>query len=86
MMINAEKYKKLLVNKYSNEIRDSASIVEEDLRPPNNDEILIKNYYSGVNATEMNIMTGRSSIFPKGHIPFGLGLEVKYCNSNDDYY
>ncbi|XP_027203804.1 prostaglandin reductase 3-like [Dermatophagoides pteronyssinus] len=75
MMINAEKYKKLLVNKYSNEIRDSASIVEEDLRPPNNDEILIKNYYSGVNATEMNIMTGRSSIFPKGHIPFGLGLE-----------
>lgn len=78
MMINDEKYKKLLVNKHSNDIRDSASIVEVDLLPPNNDEILIKNYYSGVNATDMNIMTGRSSIFPKDHVPFGLGLEVKY--------
>lgn len=72
----AETFKKLSIVKHSNNIRESASIIQIDLDPPKDDEILVKNYFVGINATDMNVMTGRSGFFQKSQIPFELGLEV----------
>ncbi|KAI7697921.1 hypothetical protein SSS_07197 [Sarcoptes scabiei] len=71
----AETFKKLSIVKHSNNIRESASIIQIDLDPPKDDEILVKNYFVGINATDMNVMTGRSGFFQKSQIPFELGLE-----------
>lgn len=71
-----KKFKKLLINDHCNNIRESGSINEVDLRPPADDELLIKNNFGGVNATDMNIMMGRSNLFSKSNLPHDLGLEV----------
>lgn len=68
------KYRKLVVSELSPDIKKGGKIVEAELRPPGKDEIIIRNYFAGVNATDMNIITGRS-IFSTGGVPFDIGLE-----------
>lgn len=69
-------YHKLSVHKLSTDIRQAAQLNETNLHPPGSDEILVRNYYAGVNALDINIITGRSMFF-NGTFPFDIGMEVK---------
>lgn len=68
------KYRKLVVCELSSDIKKAGKVVETEFRPPAKDEIVIRNHFAGVNATDMNILTGRS-IFSTGGVPFDIGLE-----------
>ena len=82
----AKTFKKLSVVKLSENFREATKIVEEVLRQPLDNEILIKVLYSGVNPTDINlysevdatadvsILEGR--YFTNGKLPFDIGLEV----------
>lgn len=75
-MATAKKYyRKLTIGHFSSDITKAGEMREVELRPPDRGEILVKNYYAGVNAIDMNVMTGRS-IFTTGTFPFDLGMEV----------
>lgn len=68
-------FQKLTIHKFSSDIREASQVTEETLRAPGNGEILVKNHFAGVNATDMNIITGRSKIFANA-LPLDVGLEV----------
>jgi hypothetical protein len=67
-------FKKVSVFKLSADIREAVKVVEVPLMRPSDDEILVKNLYSGVNATDINITAGRN--YFDGKLPFDIGLEV----------
>ncbi|GAB4522648.1 MAG: hypothetical protein OHK0046_35510 [Anaerolineae bacterium] len=66
-------YKKLIATHFTNDFRDAAQIVEAELTDPAPDEIIIRNRYAGVNATDVNITTG--SYTPGQQPPIDLGVE-----------
>lgn len=70
----ASTFRKLVVTKLSTNFKEAVKIVTETLRPPNDDEVLLKNLYVGVNATDLNITAGR--YFKHGPIPYEFGIEV----------
>ena len=70
----AKTLKKLSVVKLSQNFREATKVVEEVLRQPTDDEILVKVLFAGVNATDINISAGR--YFTDGKVPFDIGLEV----------
>lgn len=70
----AKTFKKLNVVKLSSNFREATEVVEQPLRQPASDEVLVKVLYSGVNATDINISAGR--YFTDGKVPFDIGLEV----------
>lgn len=67
-------FRKLTIHKLSNDIREAGQIGTAVLSPPGSGQILVKNYYAGVNAIDMNIITGRSKLF-SGSLPFDVGME-----------
>ena len=62
------------VVKLSQNFREATQVVEEPLRQPVDDEVLVKVLFAGVNATDINISAGR--YFTDGKVPFDIGLEV----------
>ena len=70
----AKTFKKLNVVLLSSNFREATEVVEQPLRQPASDEVLVKVLYSGVNATDINISAGR--YFTDGKVPFDIGLEV----------
>ncbi|KAI1278729.1 putative quinone oxidoreductase [Halotydeus destructor] len=52
-------YKQLVVKRHSPDFRNAVEIVEVDLRKPGADEVLIKNKFVGVNASDINYCSGR---------------------------
>ena len=73
--MSAKTYKKVSVFKLSTSARVAAQVVEVPLREPSENEILVRNLYAGVNATDMNITAGRF-LTADGKLPFDIGLEV----------
>jgi threonine dehydrogenase-like Zn-dependent dehydrogenase len=67
-------FRKVSVFKLSADIREAVKVVEVPLMRPSDNEILVKNLYSGVNATDINITAGRN--YFDGKLPFDIGLEV----------
>ncbi len=67
-------FKKVSVVKLSANFAEATKVVEVPLIPPNDNQVLLKNLYAGVNATDINISAGR--YFTDGKIPFDVGLEV----------
>ena len=67
-------YKKLSVFKITPDFREAVKVVDTPLVPPADDQILVKNIYAGVNATDVNITAAR--YFTDGKLPFDVGLEV----------
>ena len=67
-------YKKLSVVEKTADFRRAVRVVEVTLEPPNDDQVLIKNIYAGVNATDINLTAAR--YFTDGKLPFDVGLEV----------
>ncbi len=67
-------YKKLSVIKLSTDFAEATKIFKVPLIAPNDNQVLVKNLYAGVNASDINISAGR--YFTDGKIPFDIGFEV----------
>lgn len=67
-------YKKLIAAQLTPDFRAAAEIVEEPMPEPGLDQILIRNLYAGVNATDVNITAGRYA--PGAQPPLDLGAEA----------
>ncbi|CAG2109564.1 unnamed protein product [Medioppia subpectinata] len=65
---------KLSVTKITTNFREAVNVVDVPLTPPSDDQILLKNIYAGVNATDVNITAAR--YFTDGKLPFDCGLEA----------
>ena len=67
-------YKKLVAARYSHHFREVAQVVETELAAPAPNEVVIRNHYAGVNATDVNISAGLYT--PKKQPPIDLGAEA----------
>lgn len=67
-------YRKLVATTRSTDFRKAAKIVEESVPEPGPNEVVIRNKYAGVNATDVNITAGRYN--PDLAPPFDLGAEA----------
>ncbi len=67
-------YRKLIATAFSKDFRAVAQIVEAELKPPAPDEIILRNHYAGVNASDVNISAG--SYTPGKPPPIDLGGEM----------
>lgn len=70
----ANTYKKLVATSLSPDFREAAEVVEEELPSLASNEVLIKNRYAAVNATDVNITAGRYE--PDAEPPLDLGVEA----------
>lgn len=66
-------FKKLQVTKVSSDFRQATEIFELPIPKPGPDQILVKNHFSGVNATDINVTAAR--YFTDGKVPFDIGFE-----------
>ena len=69
----AETFRKLVANQYTRDFRSAGEVIEVPLVAPVAGEILVKNYFGGVNASDVNISGG--VYFSDGTFPFDLGCE-----------
>jgi len=67
-------YRKLVAHRLSPSFREAATLVEVPLPQPGPGEMLIRNRFAGVNATDVNITAGR--YHPVQKPPFDLGAEA----------
>jgi len=70
----ADLYKKLVATTLSSDFREAAEIVEEERPTPGPHEVLVRNRYAAVNATDVNISAGRYDL--GGQPPIDLGVEA----------
>jgi len=70
----ADTYKKLVATTLSSDFREAAEIVEEEIPTPGPHEVLVRNRYAAVNATDVNISAGRYEL--DGDPPIDLGVEA----------
>jgi len=66
-------FKKLQVTQISTDFRKATEIFEQPIPKPGPGQILVKNHFSGVNATDINITAAR--YFTDGKVPFDIGFE-----------
>lgn len=67
-------YKTVQVHTLSKDFRTATKIVEvPELPTPTTGEVLVKNHFLGINATDINVINGAYSSIPP---PFGCGLEA----------
>ena len=69
-----ETYRKLVATTLTPHFREAAEIVEATRPDPKPGEIVVRNRYAGVNATDVNITAGRYSANPE--LPLDLGAEA----------
>lgn len=67
-------FQKLSVVKLTTNFAEAVKVFKEPLIEPGENEILIKNIYAGVNASDVNASAGR--YFNDGKLPFDIGFEV----------
>ena len=61
-------FKKLVANKYTRDFRDAGEVIEVSLEQPVARQILMRNHFGGVNASDINISGG--VYFSDGSFPF----------------
>jgi NADPH-dependent curcumin reductase CurA len=66
-------YRKLVAIKHSRDFRAVARIVEVPLPTPGAFEVVVKNRFAGVNASDVNISAG---VYLRSEPPFDLGVEA----------
>jgi prostaglandin reductase 3 len=66
--------KKLIATKFSRDFADAVEIVDDPIPEPAPNEIVVKNHYAGVNATDPNITAGLYT--PGATPPIDLGAEA----------
>ncbi|MBC7871867.1 MAG: alcohol dehydrogenase, partial [Chitinophagaceae bacterium] len=52
-------YKKLTTTRHSKNFREAVEILDADLLPPAPDEVVIRNLYAGVNASDVMMAAGQ---------------------------
>ena len=67
-------YQKLIATSLTPQFREAAEVVEEDVREPGPGEVLVRNRWAGVNATDVNISAGRYAA--DAQVPMDLGAEA----------
>ncbi|CAG2102094.1 unnamed protein product [Medioppia subpectinata] len=72
-MSTKSSYKQIQVFNYSTDFDKAVQIVSLPLVDPKSDQILIKNLFVGINATDLNITAGR--YFKHDDPPYPLGIE-----------
>lgn len=70
----SQTYKKLVATSFTPQFREAAEIVEEEVPTLASNEVLIRNKYAAVNATDVNITAGRYE--PDAELPIDLGVEA----------
>ena len=70
----ADTYRKLVATSHSTDFRAAAEIVEAEIPEPGPREVLVKNRYAAVNATDVNITAGRYAM--SADLPIDLGVEA----------
>lgn len=70
----SDTYKKLVATSFSTDFREAAEVVEAPIPEPASNEVVIKNKYAAVNATDVNITAGRYE--PDAELPLDLGVEA----------
>jgi len=70
----ADRYKKLVATTFSTDFRKAATVVEDEIPDPGPQEILVRNKYAAVNATDVNISAGRYEA--GAELPLDLGVEA----------
>lgn len=70
----ADRYKKLVATTFSTDFREAAEVVEEAIPDPGPQEVLVRNKYAAVNATDVNISAGRYEA--DAELPLDLGVEA----------
>lgn len=68
------RYQKWQAEALSRDFREAASLVEAEMTPPGPAEIVVKNLYAGVNASDLNITAG--IYFGEDALPLDLGVEA----------
>ena len=53
-----ETYRKLVATGYSRDYRSVAEVVETELVDPGDGQVLVRNHFGGVNASDINISGG----------------------------
>jgi len=71
--MNPKTYKKLVVKQLSRDFRAAVDIVEVDFPIPAPNEIVVRNLYAGVNASDVNIAAG---VYFVNTPPFDVGVEA----------
>ncbi len=72
--MNPKTYKKLVATELTTDFRAAATIVEAPFPEPGPGDVVVKNEFAGVNATDVNITAGRYD--PGASLPFDLGAEA----------
>lgn len=67
-------YQKVIVTHFSETIRETLKVVETPFRDPGPNELLVHNYYAGVNFNDLPHVMGRLPNFSRP--PFDFGLEA----------
>ena len=67
-------YQKLVATSLTPDFREAAELVEAEVPEPGPGELLVRNRWAGVNATDVNITAGRYSSNPT--LPMDLGAEA----------
>ncbi len=67
-------YRKLVATFLTTEFRAAAKQVEVAMPTPRSREVLIRNRFAGVNASDVNLTAGR--YFPNPNLPMDLGFEA----------
>lgn len=65
-------YRKLITHTKTRNFRDAVKVVETAMEQPAAGQILVRNYYAGVNASDINIASG---VYDVGEPPFDMGVE-----------
>ena len=85
-------YRKLVATKLSTDFRKAATIVKEPLPDPKPHEVVVRNQYAAVNATDVNMSAGRYKPGMKPPIDLGaeaagvveaVGAEVRHLEPGD---
>jgi NADPH-dependent curcumin reductase CurA len=72
--VNPSSYRKLVARRLSRNFREAVEIVETPWVEPGPDEIVVRNWFAGVNASDVNISAGVYFVDPNP--PFDLGVEA----------
>ena len=67
-------YRKLIATKLTPNFRETAGVIAVDLEEPGPREVVIRNLYAGVNASDVNLTAGR--YFANPTLPMDLGVEA----------
>ena len=67
-------YRKLIGSRFTRNFREAAQIVDEELRLPAKNEVLVRHLYAGVNASDINMTSGM--YIAAQALPYDLGIET----------